>query len=118
MVGITLLAIPVIAFALFLLGPAYIRYGFVVLLVLALGVLPNKRAALLITELRIVGSQRSLALACASSQIVAIAGAMPSARILGVAGAAAAWTLGQYLLFVWLTWLRKRVHVQRDSQRR
>ena len=109
MIGITLLTIPIIALALFLLGPTYIRYGFVVLLILVLSVLPNKRLTLLIAELRIIGSQKSLALACVISQIIAIGGSIPLAHVLGITGAACSWTLGQYFLFLWLTWLRKRV---------
>jgi O-antigen/teichoic acid export membrane protein len=111
MIGLSLLAIPFIALALFLLGPTYFRYGVVVLLVLALGVLPNKRLTLLIAELRIIGSQRLLALACVVSQLMAVGGSIPLAHVLGTTGAACSWTLGQYLLFLWLMWLRRRVQV-------
>jgi len=115
MTSITLLALPVITLALFLLGPTYIRHGFVVLLILVFSVLPNKRLTLLIAELRIIGSQKSLATACVVSQIIAIGGSIPFAHVIGIAGAACSWTLGQYLLFLWLTWLRKRTHACHSS---
>lgn len=112
MIAVTLLSVPVIALALVLLGPTYIRYGFIALLVLTLSVFPNKRITLLITELRMVGSQRALALACGSSQIAVIAASIPFAHLMGIAGPAAAWTLGQYILFIWLAWLKKETHTR------
>lgn len=113
--GLTLLAtvlfLPFATAVLYLLGPTYLLNGLMVLLVLAIGVWPNLRSQLMVTTLRLGGSQGLLALLYLTNQIVIIGSSIVFLHVVGIIGAAIAWTLGQFFLIVALQWGIRRTAV-------
>lgn len=107
MLGITVFFIPLSILVLFALGPSYVSHGWSVMVVLAFGIWPYHRIQLLMTEMRLGGSQRMLALAYSSSQLLSVILTVPLLLLLDTVGAALAWAVGQGVLFVWL-WLCTR----------
>jgi len=102
MIVITVIFLPLALGILVVLGHTYVVHGWLVLIILAAGVWPYHRANLLLTEMRLIGSQKLLASAYAASQVVVVILTFPLLSILSTAGAALSWTFGQGLLFLWL----------------
>jgi O-antigen/teichoic acid export membrane protein len=109
---ITALFLPLALFMLRLLGSTYLAFGWTTLLFLALGTWPYYRGVLLMSEIRLTDSQRSLSTAYSVSSLVTIALSVALIRLIGVSGAALAWTLSQYVLF-----LRLRQIVRSNADR-
>lgn len=102
MLLLTALFVPLAVITLSVLGRSYFLYGWIVIVVLTLGIWPYHRAVLLMTEMRLAGSQRMLAGAYTVSQIAFMILTFPLLAVINIAGPALAWTFGQYLLFLWL----------------
>ena len=94
--------IPAALLVLAFLGKTYLAYGWLVIVILAVGFLPCYRVLLLQAEMRLIGSQRTMALAYAVSYLASLGASIVLLPIIGLPGAAIAWTIGQCLLFVWL----------------
>jgi hypothetical protein len=98
------LFVPAALAALMLLGPTYLRDGWLPLLVLAGGFWPYYRSQVLIAKLRVLGEQWMLTAASAGSHLAIVGASVPLLASAGTAGAALAWSLGQYMLVGLLTW--------------
>lgn len=98
MAGAPALFVPAAWLGLALLGPAYARDGGVVLLVLSTGYWAYYRVQARTAELRVWGSQWRLTLATTASHLAIVAASVPLLSVVGVAGGALAWSLGQWLL--------------------
>jgi O-antigen/teichoic acid export membrane protein len=81
-----------------LFGHSYFSAGALALAVLVVGVFPYYRALMLMVELRIAGSQRTLAFIYCGSQVAFLALCVPLVYVSGATGAAVAWSAGEYLL--------------------
>jgi O-antigen/teichoic acid export membrane protein len=102
MLLMVVLFVPIALATLALLGTTYITYGWLVVIFLAAGFWPSYRALLLQTEMRLVGSQQTLAYIYTVSYISTIGISIPLLVLIGAPGAALGWALGQYFLFLWL----------------
>jgi O-antigen/teichoic acid export membrane protein len=109
--------VPAALLVLAFLGKTYLAHGWLVIVILAAGFLPCYRVMLLQAEMRLIGSQRTLALAYAVSHLMSLGASIFFLPIIGPPGAAIAWTLGQCLLFVWLRdSVQKRRLILQSSQ--
>jgi O-antigen/teichoic acid export membrane protein len=108
MLLLALVFIPLALGILALLGKSYFSYGWLIVLILAVGYWPNYRALLLQTEMRLVGSQQVLAFIYTASYAATLGLSIPLLVALGAPGAALAWALGQCLLYALLTWGLRR----------
>lgn len=98
------LFVPLAFTILMLTRKEYATHGAIVLVILAVGFWPYYRALVLQTEMRLRGSQKLLAVVYAVGQVTTVAGSLPLLGLMGIAGAALAWTLGQGLLLALLYW--------------
>jgi hypothetical protein len=84
-------------------GPQYLADGVLALLFFTAGFFPYDRAMLLMTEIRLRGSQGLLAASYALSQIAFLGASYAMAAPFGAAGVALGWALGQLLLVAMLS---------------
>jgi O-antigen/teichoic acid export membrane protein len=109
--------IPAALLVLAFLGKTYLAYGWLVIVILAAGFLPCYRVLLLQAEIRLIGSQRTMALAYAVSYLASLGSSIFLLPIIGLPGAAIAWTLGQCVLFVWLRATARKSRLMLQSTR-